>query len=423
MLTNGNYIELYLRSNAIESVVITLFLLYVTCLLMLDIQHYRSNQIRRQRHVPPPKADALIVHATCELVTEKNVDKVIRSNVQDYDTTTLQWISIYSTPLSAPFKSSSPIIRSYLQRQLFPVDYHAFIVFVTSDGMWWGIDKIKEGIFVSWGTSRDSVLFYFNRKPRATPVNLIAQDISPFSIGKIVKFLTCVILPENYYDPIRSNCQHFTKAIFDKFAEMNIWNLTTPTDMTSPLTLFSDGGYPFQMLSNNASFIYELYLLLNEGIGNDSSSYYYQYLLGILIIVLPIMLYSNYKADEEIIGILRVLIFYMLVFVLIVEGIFYTPLGTVRRRGAQYGKMWNSGHIIYRFWLPLSFAMFYGFYTYSCLLIIILWPLLVPCKFIHPYIYSCIDNLAIWLDGLRGTAFTAIWYVATVIYFSLLQLE
>ena len=46
-----------------------------------------------------------------------------------------------------------------MQRQYLPVDYHAFAVLKT-DGMFWAVDKMKDGIFVS--RSKILNLFYFN---------------------------------------------------------------------------------------------------------------------------------------------------------------------------------------------------------------------------------------------------------------------
>ena len=117
----------------------------------------------RERRIPmsPPPPDAYVTPAFSKLITYENIYEVFESIAQNLETVTLRDIKVYSTPLSAPFKSSKPGIRRYLQQQFSPVDYHAFVVFQTSDGMWWALDKIAEGIFVSWGKCRDSVLFNF----------------------------------------------------------------------------------------------------------------------------------------------------------------------------------------------------------------------------------------------------------------------
>ena len=409
---------LHLRSDGVEPVVITLFLLFHVWSIFLLLAD-RTKPTRTP--MSPPRADECIDPAKYKLVTESNVERVIRCNAQNYETATLKRISIYSTPLSAPFKSSKSRICSYLQRQFSPVDYHSFIILETSDGMCWALDKMKDGIYFSWGISRDSVLFYFKEEPRPTPVLLIAQDQSTVSIRRIVNHLK-YILPGNLYQLIESNCQHFTKAIFDKFAENEIWKLTTPTDLTSPLTLFSDGGNPFLLLSFFTSFFFEIYLLLNNGLENDSL-HYYQCLVGILILVSPIMIYLTNKTDLHDIGIA---IFLMLLLVLKAEGIFYTPLGTVRKRGAQYVKIWRSVSVIYKLLLPLSYTMFYGIPLYTMFIFLILsswsffWNLL-PTQITSPL--SGLKNICSRLtDLLLKGGFRAIFlalYVVTVICFYL----
>ena len=421
MLYKSYYREIHLGSNGVEAAVITLYLLIFVGMAVHTLAKHNRNKPTRTP-MTSPHADECLVPARSKLITERNVEEVIRSNSQDCDTAAVKRISIYSTPLSAPFESSKPGIRSYLQRQFSPVDYHAFIVIETSDGMWWALDKIREGVFVSWGRSRDSVLFHFNREPRATPVHWIAQDSSTVSIGRIVKYLKHV-LPQNFYEPFKSNCQHFTKEIFDKFAERDTWKLTTPTDLTSPLTLFTDGGNPFYIMLYYTSFLYELYLLLNDGMGNDS--FYYQFLVGISILVLPIIIYLTNKADEQTNDLVVGAMLIMLALVLIVEGIFYTPLGAVKRRGAQYVKIWRSGSI-YTLWSPLSYTMVYVILTYIFLGFILFEAPVVLWKCLPTQITSSLswfENICIWwkpfVIKITITAFPAFFFLCTVIYFYL----
>ena len=384
---------------------ITLYLLIFVRFMVVALANHNRNKPTRTPMTPD--ADDLIVPVRSKLINESNVEEVIRSKTQDYENAALKWISIYSSPLSS--KSS---FRSYLQRQFSPLDYHAFIVMETSDGMWWALDKLREGVFVSWGRSRDSVLFHFNREPRATPVHLIAQDSSTVSIRRIVERLK-YDLPQNLYDPIKSNCQHFTKEIFDKFAERKTWKLTTPTDLTSPLTLFTDGGNPFFIMLYSTSFFYEFYLLLNDGMENDL--FYYQYLVGTLILVLPIIIYLTNMADEQTNDLVVAAILFMLALVLIVEGIFYTPLGAVKRRGAQYVKIWRSGSI-YTLWSPLSYTMVYVVLTFPILGFILLLPLVVLWKCLPTQITSSLSWFEPFFTKITSTAFSAFFFVFTVIY-------
>ena len=79
-------------------------------------------------------------------VTVENIEEEL--NTPYYEPSTLERISVNSLPLTAPFKSSTWGVRSSMQRQYLPVDYHAFVVLKT-DGMFWAVDKMKDGIFVS----------------------------------------------------------------------------------------------------------------------------------------------------------------------------------------------------------------------------------------------------------------------------------
>ena len=189
-------------------------------------------------------------------VTADNLEEAFKGNNELYETTaalSIDKISVYKSPLSAPFSSSKDPVRNVMQGQYLSVDYHAYVVFNTSDGMWWALDKTTEGVFVSWGDSHYSVTVCFDghRRPKATrgPKDLISDD-SDRTVSVLVRRLK-YILKSNKYDLIENNCQHFAREMFDKLAIDKTWELSTVSDLTSPLTLLSrllrNGGYPLAL--------------------------------------------------------------------------------------------------------------------------------------------------------------------------------
>ena len=114
--------------------------------------------------------------ARTQQITVDNVGQFFRNNTHYFETTTLKNIAVYSTPLNAPFTSSKTPVRNFLQGQYLPVDYHAFVMFETSDGMWWALDKTRDGIFASCAKSRDSIFYYFQEEHRPEPLCLRAID-------------------------------------------------------------------------------------------------------------------------------------------------------------------------------------------------------------------------------------------------------
>ncbi|XP_063674994.1 uncharacterized protein LOC134811828 [Bolinopsis microptera] len=207
--------------------------------------------------------DATANYTSTEQVTVENIEQVFRFNTPyNYELAAIKHISVFSSPLTAPFKSSAPYVRSFMQRQYLPVDYHAFVVFET-DGMFWAVDKMKDGIFVSWSKNLESAVFYFQDHLRPKPIHLLVQDASTSSLIDMVRRLKSK-LDSNKYDLVDRNCQHFSKEVFDKFAIDKTWDFTSPTDLTSPLKLFSDGGYPLFLFVWTVSVLCELFFLYSD---------------------------------------------------------------------------------------------------------------------------------------------------------------
>ena len=82
--------------------------------------------------VPPPPQGTVINPPRTELITADNIEQVFRDLSSDLQADTINLIGVFSSPLSAPFGSSTTTVRGYLQRQFLPFDYHAFVVLETS---------------------------------------------------------------------------------------------------------------------------------------------------------------------------------------------------------------------------------------------------------------------------------------------------
>ena len=352
------------------------------------------------------------------------VDSLFRSSKG----ATLTSIGVYSSPLSGPFSSSTPSVRDYIQRQYFPVDFHAFVVFETSDGMWWALDKMTDGIYVSRGSNHDSVLFYFQYKPRPKPILMFVKDESNSSVSDLVRRLKH-LLKSNKYDIIDKNCQHFSKEIFDKFAIDHTWDFTTLTDFTSPLTLFRNGGVMSLILLFCTIFFYELYNLYKEGI--QTESYHYKYVPFIIISVLFVtLLFLNdvQRMCKEFID-LTIFKYHMASVVILVEAVVTAPLDAIRRRGRQYAKMWKSGNIFNKIvWLPLCYAIIYTYLTYVFLVWVQMYRIISFFDLIDTDISDIssvnvyLFEIAYWLMSLGSIEsiwMFLVWYIPTLMYLSL----
>ena len=332
-----------------------------------------SNHLNHSgKHVLGPSKTNLTKATTQQLeLTANNVEQVFRNNTRFFETTHINFIYVYSCPLTAPFSSSTESFRSVIQRQYLPVDFHAFIVVYTTipnpingnyptkvnDGKWWSIDKQREGIFLSWGLwgdDRDMVTHFFKGKPRAKPIQMLISDYTNSTLSDLVRRLRN-ILKSNEYDLIGKNCQHFSKEIFDKFSTDKKWEFTTPIDMTSPLSLTTDG---FIIFIIPLFILYELILLFMKSRENESS--YYQYIVYVVTIVSFILLFFNDKLWYMRVDNFTLKKDYFCPFLQFpLEAVFYAPLYTIRKRGAQYSKMYRSGNIFYKCWLSLCFGVLY----------------------------------------------------------------
>ena len=299
-----------------------------------------------------PEGGGTASAASTEKVTDSNVEEVFRSNCPDYETATLRDIRVYSVPLDAPFSSSKPWppIKRFFQRQFFTVDFHAFVVLHTRDGMFLAVEKQRDGVYVSFGREEDSVIRYFNKKPRGGPIRLLELELeagySTPSLGEFVQHLKQILPKHEKYELVNHNCKHFAH---DLLKEAGIeWTFTTLTDIMQ-----------FRAL---------LLLLLIVSIIYETSYHYNWYIALLVLLILGLLIFVG----ENMTKFMKELLVVTLTFALLLEGIFYTPLGAVIKRGAQYSEMWRSESwfsvtgTLYKCWLPLCYVMVYVHTTYKC---------------------------------------------------------
>ena len=313
-------------------------------------------------------------------LTADNLEEAFKGNNELYETTaalSIDKISVYKSPLSAPFSSSKNSVRNVVQGQYLYVDYHAYVVFNTSDGMWWALDKTAEGIFVSWGENRGAVYMVstcFNGHLRPDPEQLLISDDSEHTVSVLVRRLK-YMLKSNKYDLIENNCQHFAKEIFDKFAKVKIWELSTVSEFASPLMqlwrLLKIDGVNTAKLLYIVFVFYELYLLSGES--REKESYHHLFVVYTVIIVTGIVLLIDFlwrMLPSDLLSFLLHVKPLVLLFALFVEARFYSFLGTIRKRAIEYRKKCQSATWFKKYFsLPLGYTMVYVGPVCTCMYI------------------------------------------------------
>ena len=116
------------------------------------------------------------------------------------------------------------------------------------------------------------------------------------SNSTLVDLMRCLQynVPHNRYDVDRQ-CQHFSRQLFDKFAAVRFWDVSFPADMTSPLTLLSDGAKPLFQLIMLAALIQEAVLLFSDNTVNAGFDHCagFTVLLEILILTVSMRKRNN----------------------------------------------------------------------------------------------------------------------------------
>ena len=143
--------------------------------------------------------------------------------------------------------------------------------------------------------------------------------------------------------------------------------MSSPTDFTSPLTLFSDRGSPLFLLLWLATIIQELRLLSSDNMENAASYQFagFTVLLGLLVLIV-LMKTGGKRIFESFLN----LVLKLLLWTVVLECILSTPLGAFRKRGALYTEMLKSGSQFYRWWLILCFGTIHVCFICAYLVII-----------------------------------------------------
>ena len=303
-------------------------------------------------------ADTFIREPKTENVTAENISKIFGKYLQEGST--LKSVAVYSCPLDAPFSSSKVSVKKRVQRQYTSLDYHAFVVFESGAGVWIALDKMKDGIFVSWGRNLGSVLLNFEGKSRPKPLRLLKIDGSNSSSSELIHHLK-EVFSSNKYDLIRKNCQHFSRKMFDKHAIGQSWDFVTPLDKTSFLNILNNGGLPFIMVAYFVCLVFELWSLseISEYLSTELKMVRFIVIvpaaaLFIVIIVDPEHdLLKDLAITTPICGIL--------LFSQFLEALLISPFWSVKRRAAHYGRrMWKTNIFPLKIFLTVSYTVIYS---------------------------------------------------------------
>ena len=303
--------------------------------------------------------DTFIREPKTENVTAENVSKMFRKYFQEGSS--LKSVAVYSCPLNAPFSSSKVSVKKRVQRQYSALDYHAFVVFESNVGVWIALDKMIDGVFISWGRNQGSVLFHFEGKFRPKPLRLLKKDDCNSSRSELIHHLE-KLLNSNSYDLIQENCQHFSKKMFDKHAVGLSWDFATPSDLTSVLKFFSNGGLPMIMLVFFVCWLTELSLLLKRSEYRPAHPNIVYLTVVITSLLYGIILVLGrdkgvWKHFSDIIS--PMFMSFILVFTQFLEVIF-SPSGIVKRRASHYGRnLWKSGNVLIKGSLIFCFTTMY----------------------------------------------------------------
>lgn len=173
---------------------------------------------------------ALIQHdAHFKLSPSVNVaEKLLGDDYLDHiEDTVITHIEIHTTPLTAIYKSSNKSIKQYFARQWTRVDYHAFLILNTNIGTFLSLEKQQDGIYISKSMSYERLVYGLQLTPRNTPVQLVMEDESKYSLADLIDNLKC---ESDVYHPTDDNCQHFAKRHFDKVASKKQWHFDGPLE-------------------------------------------------------------------------------------------------------------------------------------------------------------------------------------------------
>ena len=140
-------------------------------------------------------------------------------------------VEAYTTPLNAIYQSSHSDIHTFFQKQWKPVDFHAFVVSTTNNGLYVSVKKQRDGIYIEKSNKIDILKYFFRKDSRKHPVLKKDSYDSNYPVDKLLKI---VEVETDGYDVVTNSCQHFAERIFNKVAQ------TKSLKFQSPLEFFSN---------------------------------------------------------------------------------------------------------------------------------------------------------------------------------------
>ena len=327
-----------LHFSSLEALITSLYLLVsVTWFYML----YVKGLVRTGNPVSQP--DTFVTPAKCLKLTDDDIERVFQSMSGDYENSVLNKIGVCRVPLDAPFSISNPLpwLKCFFQQQFTPFDYHAIVVFETSDGKFWSAEKMRDGVYLSCGESELSVLLFFDGKKRSEHLYWELRSTTSSSLTEVANQIKRIGLE---YLLWTANCKHFSKALFNKLAD-DKWDFRNPS-----LQLLFSNQLPLVCLAMFISLIFEI-------IHSDN-----QYLVfGVMLFAL--IVHERYVDNEDMIVIITAALMYLL----IGECFIATPLCTALKRGEYYIELWKSGSLMYKCLLALLYMSFYVMPNIFCL--------------------------------------------------------
>ena len=199
----------------------------------------------------------------------------------------------------------------------------------------------------------------------------------------------------------------------------NTWDLTTPTDLTSPLNIFKSGGDCFFPHLLALSLMYELYLLFKE------DALHFQFVPYIVIVVLLVLVCLGIKIFYWLFKDIA-LFFISIIYIPLIEAIFFfSPFHCYRERASKYRELCQSAPIkcstMFRklIWYPLCYTFVYTLPVVLCCVYAPL-GLLNHETTLLSLLLSLLPNFVRWvIDWILIDSFlslTTVCYIPTAIY-------
>ena len=326
----------------------------------------------------PP--DENVHPAKTEKVTVKNVESIVKANSMDYHNSQLEWIHVYSVPLTNKDLGFWLSVKALLEGYFSPVDYHMFVVFKTNDGMFWAVEKGTENIFLSYGKTYHSVVHSFLNNIRPQPVYMQAVDRASVSLDRVVCYLIKQ-LKSVHYCSWTANCQHFAKDIFNKFASDENNDSAKRVDLANLRPLSKRLISPLFLLLTLICAVYDVADLFNEY--GPSVRYV---TCWTLILVSVLMLHFYARNILIINNIVHPMLIFFLFTALLIESVYATPLESIIAQTEHYRETFRSVGVISQLWSSLCYMLLYGVPMY--------WALLAPLAVTHDLLKLTVSHIA-----------------------------